>query len=127
VVYNGDIRNVDSYRTLNTNYPGIQKWMIGRGIFHDPALPEEITTGIRPDKEILKKRMLSFLFDLYDEVEEQYRPDLTADKTKNFWKLFSQGFLEEEHVFRSISTCDSMQSIREQTQRILEEKELRFP
>lgn len=44
VVYSGDILTPDDYQRLQLRYPGINKWMIGRGILRDPSL----MTKIRP-------------------------------------------------------------------------------
>jgi tRNA-dihydrouridine synthase B len=47
-VYNGDITDTSSFSTVRHRFPGIRRFMIGRGLLANPFLPEEIR-GMSPD------------------------------------------------------------------------------
>jgi len=47
LVYNGDIRTVDDFARLQSRFPRVNRWMIGRGALFNPFLPGEIK-GHRP-------------------------------------------------------------------------------
>jgi len=42
VVYNGDIVSIDTFRRLSERFPGVNRWMIGRGIVRNPFLLTEL-------------------------------------------------------------------------------------
>ena len=52
VVYNGDIRTREDFLFLSRRFPGVTRWMLGRGAIADPFLPAAIQTGIEPADKI---------------------------------------------------------------------------
>ncbi len=45
LVYNGDIRTLEDFQRLQTRFPKIERWMLGRGIVANPFLAESICEG----------------------------------------------------------------------------------
>jgi tRNA-dihydrouridine synthase len=85
VVYNGDIRTEEDFKTLSGRFTHIDRWMIGRGILCDPFLPMTIKYGC--DNKIDKvSRVRQFHDDVFrDRCETLSGPAHVTDKMKAFW------------------------------------------
>jgi tRNA-dihydrouridine synthase B len=84
VVYNGDIRSIDDFTGLEEKFPTIKRWMIGRGVVHNPFLLSELKTGNRqsPDYEVLR----SFHSEIFVRNRERLcGPAHLLGKMKEFW------------------------------------------
>lgn len=95
VTYNGDVFSLNTFRSLQEQFPQINRWMLGRGILANPFLPEQIKgrAGAASDK-------LERLRQFHDEYAAQYGrilsgPSHLLDKLKEFWSyvrfLFTDG------------------------------------
>lgn len=49
VTYNGDIKTVNDFTMLRQRFPGIDSWMIGRGLLSDPFLAAGIRSVVTPE------------------------------------------------------------------------------
>lgn len=91
VVYNGDIFDRAMFESLQTRFPVIHSWMIGRGALMDPFLPEEIRTGTRPADE--RERLRAYHGELFSVYEQTlYGPQHLLDKMKEIWGYLGYSF-----------------------------------
>lgn len=122
IIYNGDIFNLADYQAIKKKYPTIQKWMIGRGVFYNPLLPEIIKGGKLHNKEKAKEIFSSFIFDLYHELLIYKSEKHVLNKTKDLWNFFSHQFSEQEKVFGLIAHASTLAEITTLTKKIIEEE-----
>lgn len=103
IVYNGDIKTTEDLKTLQTQFPDINKWMIGRGVLSDPFLAGEIK-GIQQQE---KNRLLQcFHADLF----ECYRELLSGEahllgRMKQLWLYLSVFFPPAQKTWKKIKKC----------------------
>jgi len=86
VVYNGDIRTPEAFKTLAWRFDGVNRWMIGRWFLANPFLPRIIKAGrddIR-DKITLMKRFHEALFWAYSGALDG--PHRVMNKMKGLWR-----------------------------------------
>ena len=125
IIYNGDIFNINDFSKIKEEYPSINKWMIGRGIFYNPLLPSIIKGEKQVTQESAKEVFKAFVLDLYQELQK-YKSDRTVvNKIKDLWLLLKKNFVEEESIFRTISHIHSISEMYEITEKIIDEKELK--
>ena len=89
VVYNGDILNREDLNQIQSRFPEISLYMIGRGVLRNPQLIENLQQGSGPDKEKI--------WDFLEDLKEAYSQELSGEtvvlfKLKEIWcymiKLF---------------------------------------
>jgi tRNA-dihydrouridine synthase len=124
IIYNGDIFSFADFQAVKQKYPTIQKWMIGRGVFHNPLLPSIIKGNPLPSVEELNKIFLSFLLDLYNELQIYKQEIQVLNKIKDLWKLFCQRFSDSNTILNKIAHANSLEEITVTTKRIIEEEKM---
>ena len=89
IIYNGDIQTAEDLKRIQTRFPDITRYMMGRGVLRNPQLIENLQHSTLPDKQ----RIWNFL----DDLEEVYSRELSGEtvvlfKLKEIWcymiKLF---------------------------------------
>jgi tRNA-dihydrouridine synthase len=102
VVYNGDIKTLGDFSALSRRFPEIRRWMIGRGCFSNPFLPQCIQQGhIEIQDERMRRRdFLGALFEAYSRVLDG--PGHVLDRMKGFWEYFAPGFPGQEKIIQRI-------------------------
>ncbi|MDR0365205.1 MAG: tRNA-dihydrouridine synthase family protein [Bacteroidales bacterium] len=114
VVYNGDITSVERFHILKNRFPQIDQWMIGRGIFWDPFLPERIKGIYHETRESAKFRFEAFHRDLFDAVVQRSFLERNAlNKMKEYWKYFKELYQNGQDIFDKIKYCNSCKAIKE--------------
>ncbi len=120
VAYNGDIAAPADLQFLQSQFPGISRFMIGRGLLADPFLPARIK-GIAingKETEILKK----FTDDLYHAYRRDKKESHTVlNAMKEYWKYLILSFDDPRSVFRKIRKTASYDEYEEAVQRVFEE------
>lgn len=124
IVYNGDIYTLADYRAVEKKYPTIQKWMIGRGVLYNPLLPAIIKGMQLNSVEKNSEMFLSFLLDLYSELQIFKNSDQLMPKVKDFWKLFSKRFVNAEDVFTQISHTLTIDEVIVLTKKLIAEEKM---
>jgi tRNA-dihydrouridine synthase B len=124
IIYNGDIKTADDFLAIKKEYPSVQKWMIGRGIFYNPLLPSLIKGNQWPDAEKNNEAFLNFLLDLYNEMKINKNEEQVVYKVKDLWKLFSKRYADSEKVFDQISHASSTDEIIRLTRKIVAEEKI---
>jgi len=118
IIYNGDIIDLKTFSKVKADYPSISSYMIGRGIFYNPWLAEEIKTNMK----IMKKRetLIAFFMDLYDELICYKSEVQSLNKIKDLWQLFALQFKNSDAIKSEISHKHSLKEIKELTLKIVE-------
>ena len=94
VIYNGDIISSTGFAHLQSRYPRLTTWMIGRGVMRNPFLPAAIK-GQTLGRDECRRRFYAFheaLFSRY--AAALFGPSHLLDKMKGLWTHFSTGFKE---------------------------------
>ena len=108
VVYNGDINSVADLKRLYGRFPGVSRWMIGRGLLVDPFLALAIR-GDHVAGEGDVGRVRSFLDELYDCYREQLSgPGPVLGKMKELWSYQSQLFVDGSRHMKKIQRAQTL-------------------
>ena len=105
VCYNGDIFTPKLYHTFTERFPNINCIMLGRGILVNPALLQQIKTGI----PLTKEKLRSFL----DRLLDDYSNDLCNDravlyKMKELWFYLGNSFENHEKYSKKIRKANNL-------------------
>lgn len=120
--YNGDITSINTFKTLQTRFPSIDHWMIGRGLITDPFLPTMIktNTSIYPkDKVAMFSNFHSTLFDSYASALSGKSHVLT--KMTSFWEYWAELFENPHKTFKLIKKSKSIQVYEKNVQQLFYE------
>jgi tRNA-dihydrouridine synthase B len=109
LVYNGDIVDLDTFKTLNNRFMEVNRWMIGRGALINPFLPEIISKGRDDNSDKLK-----ILRNFHDELLYRYSqvlsgPSHIIDRMKGYWFYFSQAFENKKEIFKKIKKVSTLE------------------
>lgn len=104
ICYNGDIHSPEQYKQFCDEFPTVDTIMLGRGIFKNPGLVDEIQ-----GKDALEpKKLKAFTDDLLHGYEEIMSGDLhTLFKMKEVWVYLSEFFPGEEKLMKKIKKSGS--------------------
>ncbi len=108
VVYNGDIKSFDAYNRLKERLPGVNRWMIGRGVLQNPFLIERIKFDRVTDEPEMIERIYYFqeaLLRKYSEVLSG--PAHLTDKMKNLWMYLSESFENSSKIRKKIKNIQN--------------------
>lgn len=112
VVYNGDIFSAGDFERLNTHFPAINTWMIGRGLLSDPFLPAKIKALLIPVDQ--QKHIKRFIEDLYAGYRRQLNDNLAVlGILKEYWKYLADSFDDPHQVFKNIKKVKSFDEYEE--------------
>ncbi len=102
VVYNGDIKNVETFRALSGRFFSVDRWMLGRWAVANPFLPAILRKGedTIPDKITIFKKFHDELFYRYRQVLNG--PSHIMDKMKGYWFYFSWSFENSQMIYKKI-------------------------
>ena len=103
MVYNGDIDCYGTFEKLQTRFPTIKKWMIGRGLIANPFLAQMIKNQTNQYPEDADKMFARFHQHLVTQYEEQLSGEKHLIlKMMSFWEYFSWSFSDPHKVFKRI-------------------------
>ncbi|MEA2068346.1 MAG: tRNA-dihydrouridine synthase, partial [Verrucomicrobiota bacterium] len=90
VCYNGDINDPAFFQALETRFPEINRFMLGRGLLANPFLCEEIKENLAQRREGAKKNYIERIAAFHDDLVSNYEEVLYGDhpvlgKMKEFW------------------------------------------
>lgn len=113
VVYNGDINTLAMFQLLESRFPAVSGWMLGRGLIGNPFLPEMIQSGTRCICN-RKTRFEKFHDDLVSGYCRQFSgPGHVLDRMKGFWRYFSAEFPDGRRIVKRIRKTDSLDRYRQ--------------
>ena len=111
VVYNGDIRTNRDYLRLKARFPGITRWMIGRGVATDPFLIERIRRKKTAARD--PARLKGFLDDYVAvNTEELYGPASVLGRMKELWGYLHLSLKQGERIWVSVRICRTVDEYR---------------
>lgn len=101
ICYNGDINSCEDLENISLRNPGVDNYMIGRGILRNPFLAEEIKQNGDDSKDSGKLR--SFHDELYAGYEEIFSGDRNVlFKMKELWSYLGESFEDCDKVLKQI-------------------------
>ncbi|WP_163324878.1 tRNA dihydrouridine synthase [Draconibacterium mangrovi] len=108
LVYNGDIFSKQDFIDKQNKFPGINTWMLGRGILMNPLLPHEIK-GI----DISEKERTDLLYTFHQSMLEHYLEIMdnegnALNKMKQFWSYFAYCFPNQKKVMKHIKKVKAL-------------------
>ena len=121
VVYNGDITDVDTFLMLETRFPAVGAWMLGRGLVGNPFLAEMIQSGkhAAPDT---KERFIDFHEDLLAGYLARFSgPGHVLDRMKGLWRYFALGFDDGRRILKQVRKTRSLERYRQLVGKIWED------
>lgn len=112
VVYNGDIQDVAMFQRLETSFPAVSAWMLGRGLIANPFLPELIQSETGQISHC-KERFSRFHDDLLHGYRDRFSgPGHVLDRMKGFWRYFADGFIEGPEILKQIRKANTLDCYR---------------
>jgi len=108
--YNGDIFTRDHFNELQTRFPSIHRWMLGRGALRDPFLAEEIAGNKTPRDD---KEKIQIIHSFHDAIYQQYRetlfgPSPVLGKMKELWTYLACSVVSSRPVFKRIKKTQTL-------------------
>jgi tRNA-dihydrouridine synthase len=107
LVYNGDIFSVEDLTKCKSEFSGVNRWMIGRGLLMDPFLPGDIkgTQISSGDRKLIVEKFVS---DLYLAYRKHMNDRLQAiNVMKELWGFLCYSFYQPDKAFNRIKKCKS--------------------
>ncbi|MCK8059144.1 MULTISPECIES: tRNA-dihydrouridine synthase [unclassified Fusibacter] len=113
MTYNGDIFTVDDYNKINSRFPDIDNFMLGRGALIDPFLASDIKGGT-----LTTSQKFSIMKDFHDAVYSHYKSIISGDKhlcdrMKEFWMYTSVHLDPTGKFLKKIKKCTTIHAYLE--------------
>lgn len=110
VVYNGDLRTRADLLRLKARFPGVARWMVGRGVAADPFLIARLRgDGAARDPARLK----GFLDEYLDASErELHGPGAVLGRLKELWGYLRGSLLQGERIWSGVKVCRTTDEYR---------------
>lgn len=112
--YNGDITSVAVFNELQTRFPSIEHWMLGRGLIADPFLPIMIKSNdvLYPEDRIQKFKLF------HENLLNAFSEKLTGDKhiimkMSSYWEYFASAFSGEPRLIKKIKKSKTLETYDE--------------
>jgi tRNA-dihydrouridine synthase len=118
--YNGDITSVAKLKEMQTRFPSIDHFMIGRGLIADPFLP----SMIKNDTTEYPENRWAIFREFHDTIYHQYDAALSGPtpikmKMQGFWEFFSQSFSNPQKTFKKIKKANNPRAYQQAVTEIL--------
>ena len=115
LMINGDIADYAQIAVLYHQYPGVDGYMIGRGVFANPFCFDR--SGRPHDRSELLDLFRYHLdqYDKYRQIMPAERPELVRnfDSLKHFFKIYVNGFAGASDLRAKLYACRSTDKIRQ--------------
>jgi tRNA-dihydrouridine synthase len=113
VVFNGDINDTRTFQSLESRFPQVCGWMVGRGMIANPFLAESIRGEIGSAGN-RNARFAAF----HDELVEAYCRRFSGsghvlDRMKGYWCYLADGFDDGRRLLKRIRKTNSLERYRE--------------
>jgi len=127
VVYNGDITDIDTFRTLCGRFKTINRWMIGRGALYDPFLPGIIKKDTDIQTPNTKHQTMKHF---HDELFYEYSlllagPSHLLQRMKGFWKYFALSYEDNGKIRKKIFKTNKIRRYEELVARFFDARNYR--
>lgn len=115
LVYNGDITDTAFFAALRRRFPGIRRFMIGRGVLQNPFLPEILTGSANTALKTNERTAIvqNFHDDLLAACQERLSgPGHLLGRMKAIWFYLSQGFDDPRRAWKLIKKSRGHEAYR---------------
>ncbi|MCP3941234.1 MAG: tRNA-dihydrouridine synthase family protein [Desulfobacteraceae bacterium] len=120
--YNGDIIDIDSFKTVQERFPGITRFMIGRGILANPFLAEEIK-GTPKNTTPRPTRLKAFHDELFAQYDKIFSgPAHLTGRMKGFWTYLGPSFKESKKPLKQILKSTSIPAYQDRVEAFFDQK-----
>ncbi len=127
IVYNGDIKYKQDFDIIQSRFPQIKRFMIGRGVLSNPFLPSEIK-GEERDKAHDLDKIKIFHDELFETYSKKfYGPSHVAGRMKGFWSYIGPSFNRDHKVFKKIFKSKNKDHYKAETEVFFSQKPIFFP
>ncbi|MBU2922321.1 tRNA-dihydrouridine synthase family protein [Winogradskyella psychrotolerans] len=121
--YNGDITTVTKLKEMQTRFPSIDHFMIGRGLIADPFLP----SMIKNDTTEYPENRWDIFREFHDTIYQQYDAALSGPtpikmKMQGFWEYFAQSFSNPQKTFKKIKKANNPRAYQQAVTEILKNR-----
>lgn len=111
---NGDIANYQQAQRLHDQYPGVDGYMIGRGVFADPFC---FTQHVAEHSQAELIELFRYHLDQYDQYRQIMpveRPELVRnfDSLKHFFKIYIRDFAGAADIRAELYACVTTDEVR---------------
>ncbi len=119
LTYNGDINDLATFAALVERFPGIDRWMLGRGALSDPFLAEEIKGYPQQSSVTRRTRLYNFHEELFTRYTERLEgPSHMLGRLKNLWLYLSSSFPGNKKVLKKILKSSSPAAYRDAVEQL---------
>ena len=111
ITINGDIKDLKHIHELQAQYPGVDGWMIGRGVFQNPYC----FTEHEPTTEELLN-LLHYHLDLFDARAKELKEKGSRypyEPMKHFFKVYISSFPGASDLRTKLMDCKSTDEVRQ--------------
>lgn len=124
IAYNGDILNTTDAEQIITENKQLTHLMIGRGLLYNPFLANELK-GTKTDAYQRRSKLQNFT----ENIAQQQLTRLQCaghflQKMTTYWEYWSQMFVNQHKIFKSIKKCHSTADYEYVTQNIFRNAEM---
>ena len=103
VIYNGDIFSMADFQRISRRFPSVDSFMIGRGVFANPFLAEQIKGLHTATPEEQRNRFIHFMSVLMTELKRDSKsPRFLFSRMKDYWGFFSYLFTYSELIYQKL-------------------------
>jgi tRNA-dihydrouridine synthase len=103
LVYNGDVNDLDTYRSLAARFSTVDRWMLGRGELANPFLAEEIKGHAVESIDRRRERIEAFHADLLERYGRRLSgPGHVLGRLKQLWAYLIASFPGQEKALKKI-------------------------
>ena len=120
LVYNGDIKTVDDFKSLKSRFPSIVHWMIGRGAVANPFIFEMIQEDSTSFPEDRNEVFYDFLIDLLEShLATSNNDGNVLLKMKHYWEYFSSAYEDGIAMHRKVKKTENLQQYEAEVRDLL--------
>jgi len=114
IIYNGDIKDLKTWKMLKKRFSSIDSWMIGRWAISNPFLALEIKNEF-----INTQEKIGIIKAFHDELFSEYKtvlhgPGHLLDKMKEIWTYLHISFDNPSALYKKISYCKNIEEYLKQ-------------
>lgn len=108
VIYNGDILTIDDFKRIQTRFPNVEGYMLGRGALRNPFLPSEIK-GISLSNDEKMAKLVAFHHRMYKHYASVYSNEqFLCGQLKKFWDYTGHALIQKDEFLKEIRLCSSV-------------------
>ncbi len=112
VTYNGDIFHATRYRELQSRFPSVKSWMVGRGALINPFLPAQMK-GIHLTDSEKRERITAFGEEVFSGIGNRVKNEKKLmGQMKAVWYYMNGVFSGGIQYFHAMKVCEDSQSYR---------------